>query len=69
MSLENRKSVVTSGNAVRKNQVLRQLLQDTFGCEVYLSTNREEAAFGAALFAGVSTKLLSEKDAKEFIKY
>ena len=69
MALEHRKSIVTSGNAVRKNQILRQLLQDAFACDVYLSTNREEAAFGTALFAGVSTSILTETEAKEFIKY
>ena len=69
MQLELRKSIVTSGNAVRKNRVLRQLLQDSFECEVYLSTNREEAAFGTALFAGVSNGIVTEKDAKAFIIY
>ncbi len=69
MSLENRKSIVTSGNAVRKNHILKLLLQDTFHCDVYISTNREEAAFGTALFSGISTGILTEREAKEFIKY
>lgn len=69
MSLENRKSIVSSGNAVRKNKILRQLLQDTFGCEVHISANQEEAAFGTALFAGICSGVLTESEAKEFIKY
>lgn len=69
MSLEHRKSIVSSGNAVRKNRILKQLLQDTFGCKVYISTNREEAAFGTALFSGIGSGVLTESEAKEFIRY
>ena len=43
--------VVASGNAVRKNKVLRQILGKTFGMTVRLPDYLEEASCGAALFA------------------
>lgn len=40
-----------SGNAVRKNEGLRRVLCTVFGREVNIPVQREEAAFGAAMFA------------------
>jgi sugar (pentulose or hexulose) kinase len=47
-------SVVASGNAVRKNPLLRQIIADRFGRPVLIPRHCEEAAYGAALLAGVS---------------
>ena len=45
------KTMTASGNAVRKNPVLRQILAETFGLPMQIPAHTEEAAFGAALFA------------------
>lgn len=46
--------LVGSGNGVRKNPVLRQYLEEQFGLELKLPAHREEAAFGAAIFAAAA---------------
>lgn len=43
--------LAASGNAVRKNPVLQQILGNTFGMPVQIPVHTEEAAYGAALFA------------------
>jgi len=45
------KTITASGNAVRKNPVLRQILAETFGLPLQIPAHTEEAAFGAALFS------------------
>ncbi len=62
------KYLVASGNAVKKNSVLQCLLKDTFDADVILTSNNEEAAFGSALFAGVSCSFFEVADAKNMIK-
>ncbi|HOW70977.1 MAG TPA: FGGY family carbohydrate kinase [Phycisphaerae bacterium] len=47
--------VVASGNAVRKNPLFREIISSRFGLPVVVPKHREEASFGAALLAGVST--------------
>ena len=47
--------LVGSGNAVRKNPVLRRYLEEQFGLPLKLPAHREEAAFGAAVFAAAAT--------------
>lgn len=42
--------LVASGNGVRKNPLLRNVISEIFGMEVQIPTHTEEAAFGAALF-------------------
>ncbi len=44
--------LVASGNGVRKNPVLRQILQAVFGLPLCMPAHQEEAAFGAAMSAG-----------------
>ncbi len=44
-------TLVASGNGVRKNPVLRELLAEMFGLPLEIPVHTEEAAFGAALFA------------------
>ena len=59
--------MVASGNAVRKNPVLRRVLSDTFAMPLQLPAQQEEAALGAALFGGVSAGLLTYAQAKSII--
>lgn len=42
---------VGSGNGIRKNALLRRILEERFGLPLQMPVHREEAAFGAALFA------------------
>ena len=58
---------VVSGNAVRKNPILRRLLRDTFAMYLLLPARQEEAALGAALFGGVSAGCLALEQAKALI--
>ena len=44
-----RKVVVGSGNGLRKNALLQQLLSETFGMPVLMTDREEEAALGAAI--------------------
>lgn len=59
--------LVASGNAVRKNPMLRRLLSDTFDMQLLLPAQQEEAALGAALFGGVSAGILAYPQAKSLI--
>ena len=60
--------MVASGNAVRKNPVLRSVLRDTFSMDLSLTMHPEEAALGAALFGGVSAGVISYAQAKSLIR-
>ena len=42
--------LVASGNGVRKNPVLRQVIEEVFRMELTIPDHTEEAAFGAAMF-------------------
>jgi len=46
--------LAASGNAVRRNPVLRQVLSKVFGMEVLIPCDQEEAARGAAMTAAVA---------------
>ena len=59
-------TLVVSGNAVRKNPVLRQILAETFGLPLQIPAHTEEAAFGAALFAARGA---GADDLRHCIKY
>lgn len=61
--------IVASGNAVRKNKILRQALSDVFKKPVFISLAKEEAALGAALTAAVSAGLISPGNFAGFIQY
>ena len=43
--------LIASGNGVRKNSALQDILQERFGMKPEIEQHEEEAAFGAALFA------------------
>jgi ribulose kinase len=61
---------VASGGAVRKNSVLRMVLEDKFGMNVSISSVKEEAATGAALFAAYAMGKIAYKDGfSDYIKY
>ena len=60
--------LVASGNAVKKNPILQNLLKDTFGIQISLTNNNEEAATGSALYAGVCVSAIGLSKAKEIIK-
>ena len=62
--------IVASGGAVRKNSVLRMVLEDKFGMNVSISSVTEEAATGAALFAAYAMGKIAYKDGfSDYIKY
>ena len=63
------KMLVASGNAVQKNPVLQELLADVFEMELRIPVVREEAAFGASLFAAVCSGLYSVEEVKTCIHY
>lgn len=47
--------LIGSGNALRMNDTLRQMIINTFNMPLYIPTHHEEASYGAALFALVAT--------------
>ena len=59
---------VASGNAVRKNPMLRRILADSLRMPLLLPAQQEEAALGAALFGGVCAGNLSYAQAKALIR-
>ena len=47
--------IAGSGNAIRKSPVLKAYLEEKLGLPLNIPAHREEAAFGAALFAAVAS--------------
>ncbi len=47
-------SIAGSGNAIRKSPVLKEYLEEKFSLPLNIPAHREEAAFGAALFAAAA---------------
>lgn len=67
---KNKEVVVCSGNAVRKNVLLRKSIEEKFKLPVFIPQHQEEAAFGACICAiagGGFVKNLS--DTGELIRY
>ncbi len=62
-------SIVVSGNAMRKNPVLRKICAEVFGKIPLLPLHTEEAAFGAALFGGVSAGIITREDSYTRVHY
>ena len=54
--------IIASGNAVRRNPVVPDVVESIFGLPCYISTNREEAALGAAYSAAIGLGLVSKDD-------
>jgi len=44
-----------SGNGIRKNPAMRQLVEQKLGLPLFMSAIEEEAAFGAAIYAGAAS--------------
>lgn len=52
---EKKARIVASGGAIRKNELLKKLIEDKFGVPVLVSEVKEEAAMGAAIFCMLSS--------------
>lgn len=64
------KSVVCSGNGIRKNASLRRITAEMFGCEIKIPFYAEEASYGAAIAATVACGINgSIYDACRLIRY
>ncbi len=62
--------IIGSGNAVRMNNLLCQIMEDRFGHKMVIPKNCEEAAFGACLCAMVGGKYVAGfRDLGQFISY
>ncbi len=62
--------IVASGGAIRKNHILRRVLEDKFGMPVSVNSVKEEAATGAALLSAYSIGMVEYKDGfGDYIKY
>ena len=62
--------LVGSGNGIRKNLHLVKVAEEMFGHKMKIPCHVEEAAYGAALYAGVSVGIFkSLKEAQKLIKY
>jgi sedoheptulokinase len=62
-------TLVLTGNTVRKNQALVQILSRVFGMKTAIPIHIEEASFGAALFAALASGIADASDLSECIKY
>ncbi len=63
-------TVVASGNAVRKNMLLPEIIETRLQKRVLIPAHREEAAFGAALVAGVGAEVFgSMEEAGKCVRY
>ncbi len=63
-------SIVASGNGIRKNPYLTKGFEDVFGLKIKMPVHMEEAAVGAALYAGIAAgKFKNSQDAQRLIKY
>lgn len=56
-------TLVASGNAVRKNPAMQNMLREVFGMEVLIPVHQEEAAYGAALFVALAAGFIPSFDA------
>jgi len=65
-----KKGLVASGNGIRKNKALVNVTEDMFGYKVKVPCHLEEAAFSAALYAGVAAGVFKDsKEAQRTVKY
>ena len=61
--------LVGSGNGIRKNSALVKRAEVVFGAPMKIPVHREEAAFGAALFALVCAGIKTDGEVKSLIRY
>lgn len=64
-----RARLIGSGNGIRNNALLAELLRDTFGLPLISPRHREEAAHGAALLAAVASGALTLEGATALLAY
>jgi len=57
---QSRRRLVGAGNGLRENPLLARVLADEFGMPLATPAHREEAAFGAALAAGVGLGVFAD---------
>lgn len=58
-----RSRLVGAGNGLRRNAVLSHIVAEAFGMPLRVPTHREEAAYGAALVAGVGAGVFADIEA------
>lgn len=68
MEHKNISRIAASGNAVKRNRVLQQILKDVFNTDLILTQSDEEAAIGCALYSGVVCGVISAEQAKQAVK-
>lgn len=51
--------MIGSGNGIRKNPLLENCIEDTFGIKMQIPVHKEEACFGAAIFSLVAAGVYS----------
>ncbi|MBE6642546.1 MAG: hypothetical protein E7615_02700 [Ruminococcaceae bacterium] len=62
--------IVASGGAVRRNGILKRVMEDKFGMPVSITSVKEEAATGAALFSANALGMIQYNDGfADYIKY
>jgi sugar (pentulose or hexulose) kinase len=61
-SIKDFTKIIASGNAVRNNPVVSEVIESIFGLPCHISFSREEAALGAAYAAAIGLGLLSKDD-------
>lgn len=61
--------IIGSGNTVRKTELLRQLMVETFQKEVKIPMHKEEAAYGAAILASCIAENRPYEAMDDFIRY
>ena len=67
---EKKSGIVGSGNGIRKNRALIDVMERRFGSALKIPAHTEEAAFGASLFALVSCGIFKNAaEAQKLIKY
>ena len=66
----NHSVLVGAGNGMRKNRVLRKMMELVFRRKLYIPAHKEEAAYGAALFSLVCAGFCKDiQEAQQCIKY
>lgn len=66
----NHSIIIGSGNGLRKNKALQRIINDTFGLELNIPFHKEEAAYGACLYAMTAAGIYDSLDnAQKLIEY
>ena len=67
---QNMNNLVGSGNAIRLNTSLHNVIEETFRMKLHIPSHREEAAFGACLYAIASGHYVSDfREVAKLIQY